>query len=77
MNTILCDFCRVSAKKIGVFLRNQCYDQIFEKLHSSSYVEQKTPNFFREKILIYSDLESWLSVEASNKWRFKRPRSRS
>jgi hypothetical protein len=29
MITILCDFWRFSAKKIGVFLKNQCYDQNF------------------------------------------------
>jgi hypothetical protein len=23
--TIFCDFCQFSAKKIGVFLKNQCY----------------------------------------------------
>jgi hypothetical protein len=29
MITIFCDFGQFSAKKIGVFLKNQCYDQIF------------------------------------------------
>jgi hypothetical protein len=29
MTTIFCDFCQFSAEKIGVFLKNQCYDQIF------------------------------------------------
>jgi hypothetical protein len=27
---IFCDFWQFSAEKIGVFLKNQCYDQIFE-----------------------------------------------
>jgi hypothetical protein len=31
MITIFGDFCLFSAKKIGVFLKNQCYDQILEK----------------------------------------------
>jgi hypothetical protein len=29
MITIFCDFRQFSAKKIGVFLKNQCYCQIF------------------------------------------------
>jgi hypothetical protein len=29
MITIFCDFWQFSAKKIGVFLKNQCYDQNF------------------------------------------------
>jgi hypothetical protein len=29
MVTIFCDFCRFSANKIGVFLKNQCYDKVF------------------------------------------------
>jgi hypothetical protein len=29
MITIFCDFCQFSAKKIGVFLKNQCYDNNF------------------------------------------------
>jgi hypothetical protein len=29
MITIFGDFCQFSAKKIGVFLKNQCYDQFF------------------------------------------------
>jgi hypothetical protein len=29
MITIFCDFRQFSAKKIGVFLKNQCYDRIF------------------------------------------------
>jgi hypothetical protein len=29
MITILCDFLQFSAKKICVFLKNQCYDQNF------------------------------------------------
>jgi hypothetical protein len=31
MITIFCDLCQFSAKKIGVFLKNQCYGQIFAK----------------------------------------------
>jgi hypothetical protein len=29
MITIFCDFLVIFGKKIGVFLKNQCYDQIF------------------------------------------------
>jgi hypothetical protein len=29
MITIYCDFCQFSAKKIGVFLKSQCHDEIF------------------------------------------------
>jgi hypothetical protein len=32
---IFCVFCHFSAQKIGVFLKNQCYDQIFAKTSSS------------------------------------------
>jgi hypothetical protein len=35
MITIFWDFCLFSAKKISVFLKNQCYDQIFAKTSSS------------------------------------------
>jgi hypothetical protein len=35
MITIFCDFRQSSAKKIGVFLKNQSYDQIFAKTSSS------------------------------------------
>jgi hypothetical protein len=31
MITIFCDFRQFSPKKIGVFLKNQCYDQSFAK----------------------------------------------
>jgi hypothetical protein len=45
MITILCDFCQFSAKK-GVFLKKQCYDQLFAK--TSSSLMQKTPIFRRK-----------------------------
>jgi hypothetical protein len=35
MITIFCDFCQFSAKKLCVFLKNQCYAQIFAKNSSS------------------------------------------
>jgi hypothetical protein len=35
MITMFCDFCQFSAKIIGVFLKNQCYDHIFAKTSSS------------------------------------------
>jgi hypothetical protein len=31
MVTVFSDFCQFSAKKIGVSLRNQCYDQFISK----------------------------------------------
>jgi hypothetical protein len=43
MITIPCDFCQFSAKKISVFLKNQCYDQIFAK--TSCTWSKKTPIF--------------------------------
>jgi hypothetical protein len=43
MITIFCDFWQFSAKKIGVFLKNQCYDQIFAK--TSCSLSKKTPIF--------------------------------
>jgi hypothetical protein len=35
MIAIFCDFCRFSAEKTGVFLKNQCYDQIFARTSTS------------------------------------------
>jgi hypothetical protein len=46
MITIFCDFRQFSAKKIGVFLKNQCYDQLFFKIWLC--FETKTPIFFAE-----------------------------
>jgi hypothetical protein len=43
--TILRDFRQFSAKKFGVFLINQCYDQIFAK--TSSSVSKKRQDFRR------------------------------
>jgi hypothetical protein len=45
MITIFCDFWQFSAKKIGVFLKNQCYDQLFSKIGS---FWDKNANFFAE-----------------------------
>jgi hypothetical protein len=35
MITIFSDFCRFSAEKNGIFLKNQCSEQIFAKTSSS------------------------------------------
>jgi hypothetical protein len=43
--TLFCDFRPFSAKKIGAFLKNQCYDHIFSK--SSTGFEQKKPPIFK------------------------------
>jgi hypothetical protein len=43
MITIFRDFCQFSAKKIGVFLKNNCYDKIFAKI---SCILSKNANFF-------------------------------
>jgi hypothetical protein len=44
MVAIFCDFWQFSAKKIGVFLKNQCYDQLFSKF---SFVLSQKHQFFR------------------------------
>jgi hypothetical protein len=52
MITNLCDFCQFSAKKIGVFLKIQCYDQIFAKTSCSlSKKRQFVRHLFGENIL--------------------------
>jgi hypothetical protein len=43
MNTIFCDFSQFSAEKIGVFLKNQCYDQNFAYF---SFVLSQKRQFF-------------------------------
>jgi hypothetical protein len=43
MITIFCDFRQFSAKKIGVFLKNQCYDQFFSKF---SFVLSQKRQYF-------------------------------
>jgi hypothetical protein len=43
MIAIFCDFRQFSAKKIGVFLKNQCYDQNFAGF--TFVLSQKTPIF--------------------------------
>jgi hypothetical protein len=43
MITIFCDFPPFSAKKIGVFLKYQCYDQLFSKF---SFVLRQKRQFF-------------------------------
>jgi hypothetical protein len=43
MIIIFGDFCQFSTKKIGVFLKNQCYDHFFQKL---AVVWAKTANIF-------------------------------
>jgi hypothetical protein len=51
MITLFCDFCQFSAKKIGVFLKNQYYDQIFAKTSCSlSKKRQYFRYFFGENI---------------------------
>jgi hypothetical protein len=45
MITIFCDFRQFSAKKIGVFLKNQCYDQNFAYF---SFVLSQKGHFFAE-----------------------------
>jgi hypothetical protein len=45
MITIFGDFSQFSAKKIGVFLKYQCYDQLFSKF--SFVLSQKTPIFLQ------------------------------
>jgi hypothetical protein len=45
MITIFCDFSQFSAKKIGVFLKFQCYDQLFSKF---SFVLSQKRQFFRK-----------------------------
>jgi hypothetical protein len=49
MITIFCDFRQFSAKQIAVFLKNQCYDQIFAK--SSSSLSKKR-QYFRKIFLL-------------------------
>jgi hypothetical protein len=43
MITIFCDFCQFSSKKLAFFLKNQFYDQFFQKL---AVVGVKNANFF-------------------------------
>jgi hypothetical protein len=43
--TIFCDFSQFSAKKIGVFLKYQYYDQLFSKF---SFVLRQKRQFFRK-----------------------------
>jgi hypothetical protein len=43
MITIFCDFLTISGEKIGAFLKNQCYDHIFEKY--SFFLSQKRQFF--------------------------------
>jgi hypothetical protein len=46
-----CNFCPFSAKKIGVFLKTQCYDQIFANTSSTlSKIRQIWRHFFGENI---------------------------
>jgi hypothetical protein len=52
MITIFCNFGQFSAKKIGVFIKKQCYDQNFSKF--SFVLSQKSKFFaifFEENIL--------------------------
>jgi hypothetical protein len=52
MITIFCDFCRFSAKKVAVFLKNKCYDQNFASFSFvSSQKRQFFVKFFGENIL--------------------------
>jgi hypothetical protein len=43
MITIFCDFCQFLPQKIGVFLKNQCHDQIFAQV---SFVLSQKYQFF-------------------------------
>jgi hypothetical protein len=46
MITVFCDFCKflpIFGEKIGVFLKYQCYDQLFSKF---SYVLSQKRHFF-------------------------------
>jgi hypothetical protein len=47
MITVFGDFSQFSAKKIGVFLKYQCYDQLFSKF---SFVLNQKRQFFFAKI---------------------------
>jgi hypothetical protein len=44
MIAIFCYFCQISAKKIVVFLKKQCYDEIFAKI--LAVIRAKNAYFF-------------------------------
>jgi hypothetical protein len=48
MITIFCDLCPIFGGKMGVFLQNQCCDQIFAKSFSSL---SKKRHFFAKKLV--------------------------
>jgi hypothetical protein len=55
MITIFCDFCQFSDEKIGVFLKNQCYDPFLAKTSSSL---SKKRHFVRQFFLANIFLKS-------------------
>jgi hypothetical protein len=72
MITIFCDFCTIFGKKIGVFLKNQCYDHFFQNL-ALFWVKNANffAKFFGENILkIITSVPGHPAVEV--KWHFLR-----
>jgi hypothetical protein len=64
MITIFCDFRQFFRKKIGVFLKNQCYDQNFAYFtFVLSQKRQFFAEFFGENILKSYNIGPWSSPE--------------
>jgi hypothetical protein len=71
MIIMICDFHQFSAKKIGVFLKNQCYDPNFAK---SISIWNKNADFFRQFLFGENILKIITSVPGHTGLRSRRRR---
>jgi hypothetical protein len=64
MITIFCDFCQFLEKKIGLFLKIQCYDKLFSKFNLVlSRKRRFFRKIFRRKYLKNHNIGPWLCTK--------------